>query len=232
MPLTLVLQKTNRAQKTNHAPAFFCFIFFFSSFFVFFFFPPFFFSDERPPQLSKGALFLGKAMVRSATVAGRLEGILVVSDMLTMRGSGHCDGVLRYGQLNVQVSFTFVAKGLSCPHRPWGCDTVSDCYVESPRSFLFLSVVGDVCSCCRCCCCQYCCRCHGPFDLHDDSALSLVLDALARHGKEAVCAVMGQENDYHRRPTGRKIETLPHAARSEKVRSVSAGTQVRGRSPP
>ncbi|CAN0086350.1 unnamed protein product, partial [Hapterophycus canaliculatus] len=53
-------------------------------------------------QLSKGALFLGKAMVRSATVAGRLEGILVVSDMLTMRGSGHCDGVLRYGQLNVQ----------------------------------------------------------------------------------------------------------------------------------
>ncbi|CAM9223964.1 unnamed protein product, partial [Scytosiphon promiscuus] len=53
-------------------------------------------------ELSKGALFLGKAMVRSATVAGRLEGILVVSDMLTMRGSGHCDGVLRYGQLNVQ----------------------------------------------------------------------------------------------------------------------------------
>lgn len=43
-------------------------------------------------------------MVRSATVAGRLEGILVVGDMLTMRSSGHCDGVLRYGQLNVQVS--------------------------------------------------------------------------------------------------------------------------------
>ncbi|CAN0439793.1 unnamed protein product, partial [Ectocarpus fasciculatus] len=53
-------------------------------------------------QISKGALFLGKAMVGSATVAGRLEGILVVGDMLTMRSSGHCDGVLRYGQLNVQ----------------------------------------------------------------------------------------------------------------------------------
>lgn len=64
------------------------------------------FLDKFPLQLSKGALFLGKAMVRSATVAGRLEGILVVSDMLTMRGSGHCDGVLRYGQLNVQVRFT------------------------------------------------------------------------------------------------------------------------------
>lgn len=64
----------------------------------------FFFAAPVPNQISKGALFLGKAMVGSATVAGRLEGILVVGDMLTMRSSGHCDGVLRYGQLDVQVS--------------------------------------------------------------------------------------------------------------------------------
>ncbi|CAM9637371.1 unnamed protein product, partial [Ectocarpus sp. 4 AP-2014] len=58
--------------------------------------------EAKTLEISKGALFLGKAMVGSATVAGRLEGILVVGDMLTMRSSGHCDGVLRYGQLNVQ----------------------------------------------------------------------------------------------------------------------------------
>ena len=50
-------------------------------------------------------------MVRSATVAGRLEGILIVRDMLTMRSSGHCDGVLRYGQLNVQVISVMVFEG-------------------------------------------------------------------------------------------------------------------------
>ena len=55
-------------------------------------------------QVARGALFLGKAMVHTATIGGRLEGILVASGTLTMKAAGHCDGVLRYGNVHVQVS--------------------------------------------------------------------------------------------------------------------------------
>lgn len=54
-------------------------------------------------QVAQGALFVGKAFVRSATVAGRVEGILIASDVLFVRGSGQCQGLCRYGQLNVEV---------------------------------------------------------------------------------------------------------------------------------
>lgn len=53
--------------------------------------------------MAKGALFVGKAMVHTATIGGRLEGILVAGGMLNMKASGHCDGVLRYGELNIHV---------------------------------------------------------------------------------------------------------------------------------
>lgn len=59
--------------------------------------------EDLALQVSKGGWFAGRAFVRTATVAGRLEGVLVASDALMVRSAGHCKGTIRYGELNVQV---------------------------------------------------------------------------------------------------------------------------------
>lgn len=53
-------------------------------------------------QISESGLFRGCAEVELAEISGRFEGDLVVTERLTLRGTGRISGSLRYAELEIE----------------------------------------------------------------------------------------------------------------------------------
>ena len=53
-------------------------------------------------QISESGLFRGCAEVEQAEISGRFEGDLVVTERLTLRGTGRVSGTLRYAEMEIE----------------------------------------------------------------------------------------------------------------------------------
>lgn len=63
-------------------------------------------ADGHTIEVIEGGRFEGKATVETATIAGRFEGALTVAGTLAIQRTGHVEGTVRYGRLEIEAGGT------------------------------------------------------------------------------------------------------------------------------
>ena len=59
-------------------------------------------TECREIEIARSGFFKGSAEIETADISGRFEGSLTVRDRLLVRASGHVEGDVRYGRLEVE----------------------------------------------------------------------------------------------------------------------------------